>query len=100
MKIGDPPKTFSLCMNIDGFVRNERYPQGYTDLFTDGDGRTFTPEEARAYLAIEKAKGYKVIPMSGACGNPCEHADNGCTGFDYSGGGCAGRFTNPQENQQ
>ncbi|RYE43924.1 MAG: hypothetical protein EOP24_26095 [Hyphomicrobiales bacterium] len=96
--IDNRSRTFSLCMSIDGFVRNERFPKGYTNVFMD-NGRTLTPAEARTYLALEKAKGRKVIPMSAQCGNPCQHADNGCAGFDYSGGGCAGRFTEAAASQ-
>jgi hypothetical protein len=52
-----------------------------------------TPAEARTFLALEKAKGRHVVPMSAECGNPCRHADNGCTGFDYGErGGCPGRY--------
>jgi hypothetical protein len=80
---------YSMCLNIDGFVRNERYPQGYKDLFIGDDGHTLTPAEARAFLALEKAKGRKVIPCSSECGSPCQH--DGCPGFDYSGSGCGGR---------
>lgn len=99
MKLGDPPKTVSICMSIDGFVRNNRYPRDYENVFSD-EGRTLTAAEARTYLAMEKAKGHKVIPCSAECGSPCKHADNGCTGFDYSGGGCAGRFSQPKDPKQ
>ncbi|MBR8083116.1 hypothetical protein KDX23_10215 [Burkholderia vietnamiensis] len=85
-------RTISLCMNIDGFIRHARYPGGYKGLFVE-DGKTLTPAEARTFLALEKAKGRIVIPCSSECGNPCKHTDNGCTGFDYSGGGCPGRFS-------
>ena len=77
-------------MNVEGFMRNNQYPTGY-DVFQKDDGTPLTPAEAMAYLTLEKAKGHKVIPMSAECGNPCQHAVRGCTGFDYSGGGCAGR---------
>lgn len=85
-------KTFSLSMNIDGFVRNTPYPRGYRDMFIE-NGKTLSPAEARTFLALEKAKGREVIPCSSECGNPCKHSENGCTGFDYSGGGCPGRYT-------
>jgi hypothetical protein len=93
MKLESRWKTISLCMDIDGFTRNAKYPGGYKNMFID-DGRTLTPAEARAFLAMEKAKGHKVIPCSSECGNPCKHSDNGCTGFDYQGVGCPGRYTN------
>lgn len=85
-------KTYSLCMNVDGFMRNNKYPRGY-DIFQHDDGREMSPAEALQFLALEKAKGRKVIPCSAECGNPCKHADNGCTGFDYGGTGCPGRYT-------
>lgn len=85
-------KTYSLSMNIDGFIRNNRYPRDY-NVFQDDDGRELSPAEARTFLALEKAKGRAVIPCSSECGNPCKHSENGCTGFDYSGGGCPGRYT-------
>ena len=88
-----------MCMNIDGFVRNNRFPQGYSQMFSE-NGRTLSASEARTFLALEKAKGRKVIPCSAECGNPCKHADNGCTGFDYSGGGCPGRFTASQAAEE
>lgn len=97
MTIKTRSKTISLCMNIDGFIRNARYPSGYRNLFVE-DGKTLTAPEARTFLALERAKGRKVIPCSSECGNPCKHENNGCTGFDYQGGGCPGRYTN-KENQ-
>lgn len=92
MTVDTRPKRFSLCMDIDGFVRNNRFPRDYRNLFRDDNGRTLSPEEARAQFAIEKAKGRKVIPMSAECSNPCKHAAAGCTGFDYAGRGCPGRY--------
>ena len=85
-------RVFSICMNIDGFVRNNRYPRDYIGVF-EQDGEELSPAEARAFLALEKAKGRVVIPCSSECSNPCKHADNGCVGFDYAGRGCAGRYS-------
>jgi hypothetical protein len=80
---------YFMCMNIAGFMRNNRFPSGYEGMFND-NGRTLTPYEAHEHLLGEVAKGRKVIPCSGECGNPCKHADKGCTGFEYQGGGCPG----------
>ncbi len=80
-------RRFSMCMNIEGFMRQNKYPDGY-DVFQESDGTPLAPEEALAFLTTEKAKGRKVIPCSGRCGNPCDQP--GCKGFDYSGGGCPG----------
>lgn len=79
----------SMRMNIDGFIRNNRYPDDY-DIFEKDDGTAMKPEEALAFLTTEKAKGHTVIPCSSDCGSPCQHADKGCTGFDFKGGGCPG----------
>jgi hypothetical protein len=79
----------SMCLNIEGFMRNERYPQGY-NIFSDDKGKPMEPHEALQFLALEKAKGHKVIPCSAECGAPCTHKDKGCTGFDFSGSGCPG----------
>ena len=86
-------RAITMCMNVDGFIRNNRFPNGYEGVFERDDGTPLSPAEARTFLAIEKSKGHKVIPCSSSCGNPCGHARDGCTGFDYSGGGCPGRLT-------
>ena len=85
----------SMCMNVEGFLRNNNYPKDF-DVFQQDDGTPLTPEEALTFLHMEKAKGNKVIPCSGDCGNPCKNADKGCTGFDYSGGGCPGYKVPPE----
>jgi hypothetical protein len=84
-------RTFSLKMNVDDFLRSNKFPRGY-DIFQKDDGTPLSPEAALCFLQMEKAKGRVVIPVSAECGNPCKHAINGCTGFDYSGRGCPGRF--------
>lgn len=84
-------RIYSMCLDVEGFMRNNRYPLGY-DIFGHADGTPMTEPEALAYLTSQKAMGRKVIPCSSECGNPCKHADSGCTGFDYQGGGCAGRI--------
>lgn len=84
-------KTYSLCMNVEGFLKQNAFPDGY-DIFQQDDGTPLSPAEALAFLEIENAMGHKVIPCSAECGNPCKHSDNGCTGFDYGGGGCPGRY--------
>lgn len=84
-------RTIGLCMNVEGFMRNNRFPQDYRGVFQNDDGRTLDPHAARAFLRLELHKGHKVIPCNAECGNPCQHADRGCAGFDYAGGGCPGR---------
>lgn len=84
-------RVVSLSMHIDGFMRENRFPRGW-DIFQHDDGSELTPAEALAFLTLEKAKGRKLIPCNGECGNPCRHAPRGCTGFDYQEGGCPGRY--------
>lgn len=95
--IDNRPRSYSMCMNIEGFIRNNRYPRDY-NIFEQGDGTPMSPEEARTYLQAEQAKGHKVIPCSAECGNPCKHANSGCTGFDYQGSGCPGRIVDPNRS--
>lgn len=78
---------YHLCLNIQGFMRQNKFPEGY-DIFQRDDGTPMSPGAAFTYLNAEEAKGHKVIPCSSECGNPCEQ--KGCKGFDYSGGGCPG----------
>lgn len=85
-------RTFTMSMNVDGFIRHNRFPHDYEGVFERDDGTPLSAAEARTFLAIEKSKGHKVIPCSSSCGNPCAHARDGCTGFDFSGGGCPGRM--------
>lgn len=84
-------RVFGLCMDIEGFLRQNRFPHGY-DIFQQDDGTPLAPDAALTFLALERAKGRKVIPYTTECGNPCRHKDRGCTGFDYQGGGCPGRY--------
>jgi hypothetical protein len=88
-------KRMSLCMSVQGFLRTAAYPKEYKGVF-EHEGKTLSPSEAKAFLMIEQAKGRSVIPCSKECGNPCKHAENGCTGFDYSGKGCPGRYINEE----
>jgi len=90
-KLTNQSRTFSICLNVAGFIKNSKYPDDYKGMF-ENNGKDLSPDEARAFLVDELAKGHKVIPFSSECGNPCKHADKGCTGFDYSGSGCPGRF--------
>lgn len=92
MAVSNQLKTISLCLNIEGFLRSNQYPAGF-DIFQKSDGTSMSAADALTFLTLEKAKGHMVIPCSAECGNPCRHAQNGCTGFDYGArGGCPGRY--------
>jgi hypothetical protein len=85
-------KTFGIHLDVESFLKNTSFPHGFAELLTDGEGRELSPYSAREALRAELAKGHKVIPCSGECGNPCQHVSNGCSGFGYGGGGCPGRY--------
>jgi hypothetical protein len=90
-------RTYSMCMNVEGFLRNSKFPQDFRGMFRADDGRQFSPHEARDHLRLELHKGHKVIPCDNECGNPCKRAERGCTGFDYAGGGCPGRLSDTEK---
>ena len=84
-------KTHGLHMSVDGQLERMRFPEDYEDFLTR-NGEPVPPDEARAWLLMNKACGRKVIPMSSSCGQPCDNAAYGCKGFDYSGKGCGGYY--------
>lgn len=71
-----------MCMDIEGFMTRARFPRDYKHMFKHDDGRSMTPDEARAELFSCLRKGWKVIPL-GSCDN-----------FDYQHG-CQGHAENP-----
>lgn len=77
-----------VCLNIEGFLRANKYPHGY-NIFQHDDGTMMSPEEAGVYLQAELASGHRVMPCSSHCGNPCAHSTEGCAGFSYDSG-CPG----------
>lgn len=94
-------RRMSMCMHIDGFTRNAVFPRDYTNLLRD-NGKTLEPAAARAWFATQKAMGRELLPVSKECGNPCQHADKGCTGFNYKDedfkGGCPGYVITENES--
>lgn len=71
-------KTRHMCVDIRGFIRNNKFPHDYYGVFTHDDGRLMKPAEAQDFLFECIAKGWKVIPC-----------DSACEGFDYQKG-CPG----------
>lgn len=82
----------SLCIDTQAYYQRRAFPGGFANLLRGGDGTALSPAEAATFFVVEKARGHAVIPVSAQCGKPCEHADRGCKGFDYSGNGCPGYF--------
>jgi len=74
-------KTFHICTNIEGLLRNTKGRK--ITFFDDDDGNPLTDKEARELIWKAKAKGHKLIGS----------AD--CKGFDPFGGGCPGHTIVP-----
>lgn len=78
-----------MSLNVEGFLRNTKYPRDFIGVFNEDNGDSMSPETAHKMLMAEIRKGHHVIPCSPECGNPCKH--KGCAGFDYGEkGGCPG----------
>lgn len=76
-----------LALHVRDYLDTAPYPEGYENLLKGQDAAG-----AFACLLLEKHRGHTVIPMSAACSpsTSCTHREQGCTGFDYTGGGCPG----------
>jgi hypothetical protein len=84
-------KTMHMCLNLRGAIGDLHRSKAKKSYFSDDSGKPLSRLEAIDALMDEVAKGRAVIPCnSKTCGNPCPSAHKGCTGFDYSGGGCPG----------
>jgi hypothetical protein len=80
-----------MCISVRGALARLSESRGKRSEFQSDKGKPLTRLEAIDALMDELAQGHEVIPMGSKCGNPCGHADKGCTGFDYGkGGGCPG----------
>lgn len=94
--MGSQVRSYGLSLDVANFMRTARYPESYTGIMRDpetGDG--LSPSAALTFLITQKAMGRRCIPVSINCNNPCQHARLGCTGFDYTGGGCPGHDKEP-----
>ena len=82
-------RTRYMCMNIEGFLRNSRFPDDYAGVFTNDDGTPVPASDAYADLIDRLRQGHHLMPMKSECSNPCQQP--GCAGFDYGkNGGCPG----------
>jgi hypothetical protein len=72
-------KSFHVCIDVRGAIRNAHDENSTARCFTHDDGRPATLDEGLDFLMDQLAAGRNVIPMGEAC-----------EGFDYSGGGCPG----------
>lgn len=83
-------RRYSSSMSIKGAINALRGQRTGPTMLCDASGRNIPPAEAIAFLTCEQARGRNLMPMSRECGNPCQHADKGCTGYDHVKGGCPG----------
>lgn len=75
-------KTYHLCLDVAGFLRNHTRDRDYRGVFTHDNGRDMTAREAREHLKYQLAIGRKVIP----CSSECDAFDyqRGCMGHEIA----------------
>jgi hypothetical protein len=75
---GKMPKRFHFCLDVKGALKNWK-TKDFRNMFKRKDGSLMRPDEARAALIDELAKGNEFIPMS-----ECDNFDfkQGCLGHD------------------
>ncbi|VVE82676.1 hypothetical protein [Pandoraea sputorum] len=71
------PKSFHLCLDVRGALMNWK-PRDFRGMFKHDDGRTMSPDEAKAELLDELSRGHNFIPF-GKCDN-FDHKEHGCMG--------------------
>lgn len=77
-------RTYYMNMSVRGAIRNTMgLRKNAKTYMTDDKGRPLSRDEAVSALMDELAKGRDVIPLESTCGNPCQRAHLGCTGFLY-----------------
>jgi len=47
-KLTNQSRTFSICLNVAGFIKNSKYPDDYKGMF-ENNGKDLSPDEARAF---------------------------------------------------
>lgn len=70
-------RRFHMCLDVRGALTNWRQ-KDFRTMFKHDDGRTMTPDEAKAELLEQLSRGHNFIPF-GTCDN-----------FDYKEHGCMG----------
>jgi len=95
-------RTYSMSLSVRGAIAelSDQPPEGESWFGDRETGRALTNTEALTALTLDLVAGREMLPMSEDCGNPCGHAAEGCTGFNYGkGGGCPG-YPTPQEQDK
>lgn len=75
---------YHLAQDIEGAIRNWKFPKDYRNVFKKDDGTFSTPEETRSYLFDKLREGKHLLPI----GN--------CEGFDFVTG-CPGHPATDEE---
>lgn len=93
MKTKQAKKIFHSAIDIAGFIKSAQFPRDFEGKFGNSElGRAMTAVEALTDLTLRRAAGERLIPISSHCSRQCQHADQGCTGFDASKRGCPGYY--------
>ncbi|MFP3564748.1 hypothetical protein [Paraburkholderia sp. SIMBA_030] len=82
MKVGES-RQFHMCLDVRGALTNWK-KKDFRHMFKHADGRTMTPDEAKAQLLEELSKGHNFIPY-GKCDN-FDHKEQGCMGHPVNEG--------------
>ncbi|QGZ56705.1 hypothetical protein [Paraburkholderia acidiphila] len=70
-------RSFHMCLDVRGALTNWR-TRDFRNMFKHDDGRTMTPDEAKAELLEQLSHGHNFIPF-GKCDN-FDHKEHGCLG--------------------
>lgn len=70
-------RSFHMCLDVRGALTNWK-ESDFRGMFKRDDGKTMTPEEAKAVLLEELSQGHNFIPY-GKCDN-FDHKEHGCLG--------------------
>ncbi|MFD1557043.1 hypothetical protein ACFSHT_15690 [Paraburkholderia silviterrae] len=70
-------RSFHMCLDVRGALMNW-HKKDFRNMFKHDDGRTMTPDEARAELLEQLSTGHNFIPF-GKCDN-FDHKEHGCMG--------------------
>ncbi|WP_321895971.1 hypothetical protein [Paraburkholderia heleia] len=70
-------RSFHMCLDVRGALTNWS-KRDFRNMFKHDDGRTMTPDEAKAELLEQLSQGHNLIPF-GKCDN-FDHKEHGCLG--------------------
>ncbi len=71
-------KMYHLSLDIAGFMRNNRYPRDYNNMFEE-KGRKLSPHEAHEMLLQAVREGKKLLPCDDC---PTFDFQKGCPGHE------------------